>query len=62
MVIAVKVIEAERAMQEGVVEGDEELDTLNSMNGGDTSYKGVNAAAAPYPYQGGARPSAYQPI
>lgn len=61
MVIAIKAIEAERAMQEGVIEGDEELDTLNSMNGGDTSYKGVNAAA-PYSYQGGARPSAYQPI
>ena len=61
MGIAIKVIEAERAMQEGVIEGDEELDTLNSMNGGDTSYKGVNATA-PYSYQGGARPSAYQPI
>jgi hypothetical protein len=61
MVAAIKDIEAERAMQESAIEGDEELDTLNPMNGGDTSYKGANAAA-PYSYQGEARSSPYQPV
>jgi hypothetical protein len=58
MAIAIKEIEAERALSAGVVEREDELDTLDPN--GDTSYKGANTA--PYTYQGGIRSSPYQPV
>jgi hypothetical protein len=60
MVVAIKEIEAERVMQEGVTV-DDELDTLDPVNGGDTSYKGANSSE-PYSYQAGSRSSPYQPV
>jgi hypothetical protein len=60
MAVAIKEIEAERAMSQGIIEGDDELDNLNPTYS-NTAYKGANKAA-PYPYQGGSRASPYQQV
>ena len=60
MNIAIKQIEAERALSQSALEGDDELDNLHPA-GGDTSYKG-GAAATPYRYQGGSQSSPYQQV
>ncbi|KAN0094098.1 hypothetical protein V8E51_017282 [Hyaloscypha variabilis] len=60
MNIAIKQIEAERALSHSALEGEDELDTLNPADG-DTSYKG-GPAASPYRYQGGAQSAPYQPV
>lgn len=49
MAIAIKQIEAERSIHGGTIEGDDELDTLNPINGHNTSYKGSNVTT-PYSY------------
>jgi hypothetical protein len=60
MAVAIKDIEAERALSGGVVDGEDEMDNLHPINEADTSYKGANTA--PYSYQGGARSSPYRPV
>jgi hypothetical protein len=58
MAIAVKQIEAERALSHGVIVDDE----LNELNpAGDTAYKGAGSTA-PYPYQNGLSSSPYQQV
>jgi hypothetical protein len=60
MAIAIKDIEAERALSGGVVEVEDEMDNLHPINEADTSYNGANTA--PYSYRGDARSSPYQPV
>lgn len=59
MAIAIKQIEAERALSHGVIDVDDELQDMNAA--GDTAYKGAGTTT-PYQYQNGLGSSPYQQV